>query len=51
MRATFETNVFGVVSVNRAALPLLREAPATDLNGYTGTRTVEEGARVVVATR
>jgi NAD(P)-dependent dehydrogenase (short-subunit alcohol dehydrogenase family) len=118
MRATFETNVFGVVSVTRAALPLLREAPAprivnvasttasltliadqdsmlgraddilayassktavtmlttqyanafrrsaehrhikinvatpgyvaTDLNGHKGTRTVEEGARIVV---
>jgi NAD(P)-dependent dehydrogenase (short-subunit alcohol dehydrogenase family) len=118
MRATFATNVFGVVAVTRAALPLLREAPAprivnvasttasltlisdqdsmlgqaddilayassktaltmltvqyanafrrsagyrhikvnvatpgyvaTDLNGHKGTRTVEEGARVVV---
>ena len=110
VRAVFETNVFGVVAVTQAMLPLLREAPAarivnvssgvgsltrnanpafpwrsifgpvypasktalnamtlamaielestgikvnaacpgytkTNLNGYTGTRTVEQGAR------
>jgi len=110
MRAVFETNVFGVIAVTQALLPLLREAPAarivnvssgvgsltrnsdpaypyrsifgpvypasktalnamtvamaielestgikvnaacpgytkTNLNNYTGTRTVEEGAR------
>ena len=28
MRAIFETNVFGVVAVTQAMLPLLREAPA-----------------------
>ena len=28
LRAVFETNVFGVVAVTRAMLPLLREAPA-----------------------
>ena len=28
MRAVFETNVFGVVAVTQAMLPLLREAPA-----------------------
>jgi NAD(P)-dependent dehydrogenase (short-subunit alcohol dehydrogenase family) len=29
LRAVFETNVFGVVAVTQAMLPLLREAPAT----------------------
>jgi NAD(P)-dependent dehydrogenase (short-subunit alcohol dehydrogenase family) len=28
LRAVFETNVFGVVAVTQAMLPLLREAPA-----------------------
>src|ERR1700724_649037 len=29
VRAVFETNVFGVIAVTQAMLPLLREAPAT----------------------
>lgn len=112
MRATFETNVFGLVRVTRAFLPLLHKSPApvivnlssglgsladlsnpdsyvhfypglsypaskatvnaitiqyakafpgirvnavdpgytrTDLNGRTGTQTVEEGAAIIVA--
>jgi len=28
VRAVFETNVFGVIAVTQAMLPLLREAPA-----------------------
>jgi len=30
VRAVFETNVFGVIAVTQAMLPLLREAPATN---------------------
>ncbi len=58
VRAVWETNVFGVLAVYQAMLPLLREAPAarivnvssgvgftkTNLNNYEGTETVEEGA-------
>jgi NAD(P)-dependent dehydrogenase (short-subunit alcohol dehydrogenase family) len=58
VRAVWETNVFGVLAVYQAMLPLLREAPAarivnvssgvgftkTNLNNYEGTERVEEGA-------
>jgi NAD(P)-dependent dehydrogenase (short-subunit alcohol dehydrogenase family) len=62
VRAVWETNVFGVLAVYQAMLPLLREAPAarivnvssgvgftkTNLNNYEGTETVEEGAAEAV---
>ncbi len=52
VRIVFETNVFGVIAVTQAMLPLLRQAPAarivsftaTDLNNFEGWRTVEQGA-------
>jgi hypothetical protein len=34
VRAVWETNVFGVLSVYRAMLPLLREAPAACIVGF-----------------
>ncbi|XXY31070.1 SDR family NAD(P)-dependent oxidoreductase [Sorangium sp. So ce233] len=38
LRAVFETNVFGVVAVTQAMLPLLREAPAARIvNVSSGT--------------
>ncbi|CAI6060880.1 SDR family oxidoreductase [Cohnella sp. JJ-181] len=43
MRAVFETNVFGVVAVTQAMLPLLREAPAgriVNLSSASGSLTV-----------
>jgi NAD(P)-dependent dehydrogenase (short-subunit alcohol dehydrogenase family) len=56
LRATFETNVFGVLAVTRAMLPprhfkINAATPghiATDLNGHSGPRTPEQGARIVV---
>lgn len=51
MRNTYGTNVFGVVRVTRAFLPVQRRRPgytATDLNGHQGTSTVEESADVIV---
>lgn len=37
MRSTFETNVFGVVTVTRAMLPLLRAAPAPRIVNVAST--------------
>jgi NAD(P)-dependent dehydrogenase (short-subunit alcohol dehydrogenase family) len=43
MRAVFETNVFGVIAVTQAMLPLLREAPAArivNVSSSTGSLTL-----------
>ena len=54
LRTSFETNVFGVVRVIRAFLPLLEinavgpGFTATDLNGHTGTQSTQEGAEIIV---
>jgi len=43
MRAIFETNVFGVIAVTQAMLPLLREAPAArivNVSSSTGSLTL-----------
>src|SRR6201987_6094196 len=44
MRAVFETNVFGVVAVTQAMLPLLRESPAArivNVSSSTGSLTLK----------
>jgi len=60
VRAVWETNVFGVLAVYQAMLPLLRESTdikinlvspgftSTNLNGYEGAESVEDGSREVV---
>ena len=43
VRAVFETNVFGVIAVTQAMLPLLREAPAgriVNVSSSTGSLTL-----------
>lgn len=43
VRSVFETNVFGVIAVTQAMLPLLREAPAArivNVSSSTGSLTV-----------
>jgi len=37
VRAVFETNVFGVIAVTQAMLPLLREAPAARIRDLCNT--------------
>ena len=48
LREVYDTNVFGVVAVTNAMLPLRRSQAgrytATDLNNHRGYRTVEQGA-------
>ncbi len=47
MRAIFETNVFGVVAVTQAMLPLLREAPAgriVNVGSSSGSLTLNSGS-------
>ena len=44
VRAVFETNVFGVIAVTQAMLPLLREAPAgriVNVSSHVGSLTME----------
>jgi NAD(P)-dependent dehydrogenase (short-subunit alcohol dehydrogenase family) len=62
VRAAVETNVIGVIRVTNAMLPLLRRSAsprivknaacpgftATDLNGFRGVRTPEQGAAIAI---
>jgi NAD(P)-dependent dehydrogenase (short-subunit alcohol dehydrogenase family) len=64
VRAVWETNMFGVLAVYQATLPLLRQSSdarianvssgvgslttKTNLNGYAGIESVEDGSREVV---
>ena len=52
LRAVFETNVFGVVAVTQAMLPLLREAPAARIvNGSSGAGSLTRNANPAFAYR